>query len=61
MYFFGDEISVFKPRSLEAAYAAILADDLELADAIFESLDSPRARWGIAFTSLLTVIQSFYE
>lgn len=43
----------FKPRSIEHAYLAILNDDLESAEAVFESLDSPRALWGCSLVQIL--------
>lgn len=53
MFFFDQENRVFNQRSIESAYLAILNDDLQLASAIFESLDSPRARWGLILVSVL--------
>lgn len=54
MFFFSrnDEIN-FKPLSVEHAYFAILEGDLTTAQAVFESLDSPRAKWGKALTDIL--------
>ena len=54
MFFFSknDEIS-FKPRSVEHAYFLILNDDLLQAQAVFETLESPRAIWGRALTDIL--------
>jgi len=55
MFFFNknyDDVN-FKPRSLEHAYAAILNNDLQTAQAVFESIDSPRARWGKSFVDIL--------
>ena len=43
----------FKPRSVEHAYLCILNDDLKTAQAIFESLDSPRALWGKTLSDIL--------
>ena len=53
MFFFENKIKEFKPRSVESAYLAILNDNLSLASAIFESIDSPRARWGMILVSIL--------
>ena len=54
MFFFKKNIDVkFKPRSVEHAYFAILNDDLKSAQAVFESLDSPRAKWGKALVDIL--------
>ena len=54
MFFFSnDEELKFKHRSIESAYFSVLKDDLETAQAVFESLDSPRARWGKAFVDIL--------
>lgn len=59
MFFFGKTEAVkFKPRTVEHAYLCILNDDLLSAEAIFESLDSPRARWGKA---LLSIIKGYIE
>lgn len=55
MFFFnieGNDIT-FKPRSIEHAYLAILNDDLKTAQAVFESIDSPRAMWGKTFVDIL--------
>ncbi len=62
MFFFDDKVtnSTFKARSIEHAYLAILNDDLETANAIFESLDSPRAHWGRALTSILSGCIEYY-
>ncbi len=55
MFFFDIEEndSIFKPRSIEHAYLAILNDDLKTAQAVFESIDSPRAMWGKTFVDIL--------
>ena len=54
MFFFSKNYDEkFKPRSIEHAYFAILEDDLTSAQAVFESLDSPRAKWGKAFVDIL--------
>ncbi len=60
MFFFNHDNKVFKPRSIESAYLALLHDDLDTASAIFESLDSPRARWGLILISVLKGFVSFY-
>ena len=41
------------PGSVEHAYLAILEGDFLVAKRVFESLDSPRAKWGVALTSIL--------
>ena len=54
--FFFDTSSVelkFKPKSIEHAYLAILDNDLRIAQAVFETLDSPRSRWGLALIDIL--------
>ena len=65
MFFFNQECASFKPRSIESAYLAILNNDLRTASAIFESLDSPRARWGLIFVSILEgfikIYPSYFE
>ena len=54
MFLFSKEnVQNFKPRSIEHGYLLILDDDLKSAQAVFESIDSPRARWGKAFTDIL--------
>ncbi len=55
MFFFGNsECSIkFKPLSVEHAYLAILNNDLDSAAAVFEAIDSPRARWGRSFVDIL--------
>jgi tetratricopeptide (TPR) repeat protein len=54
MFFFNkDENKIFKPRTVEHAYLNIINDDLKTAQAIFESIDSPRALWGKSFTDIL--------
>ena len=54
MFFFSvDNELKFKPRSVEYAYLSILNNDLDTAQLIFESLDSPRARWGMALVDIL--------
>ena len=53
MFFFDQDDRKFRPRSIESAYFCILNDDLKTASAIFESLDSPRARWGMILVSTL--------
>lgn len=54
MFFFSKDYEKnFRPKSLEHAYLALLNNDLNTAQAIFESIDSPRARWGRAFISIL--------
>jgi len=62
MFFFDkvDEQITFKPRSEELAYLAILKEDLLSAQAIFESLDSPRARWGIALVGILSGFLEYF-
>lgn len=55
MFFFSEiNNSNFKPRSIENAYLNILCDDLKQAQAIFASLDSPRANWGVTLTGILS-------
>ena len=53
MFFFGQDVSNFRPISAENAYLAIINNDLKTAAAIFEALDSPRARWGLTLVSIL--------
>lgn len=54
-FFFKDDCSnvEIKPNSLEHAYLAIVNDDLISAKKVFANLDSPRARWGVIFVSIL--------
>ncbi|MBE7702673.1 MAG: hypothetical protein E7Z89_01350 [Cyanobacteria bacterium SIG28] len=58
MYFFNIQNCNFKPRSIEHAYFCILNKDLENAEAVFASLDSPRANWG---KSLVGILRGFLE
>ena len=55
MFFFNENCKdlTFKPRSIEHAYTALISGDLKTSQAVFESLDSPRARWGKAFVDIL--------
>ncbi len=54
MFFFTDNQDYkFRPRSVEHAYLLVLNNELDSAQAVFESLDSPRARWGKAFVDIL--------
>lgn len=73
MFFFDEQVknNTFTPRSVEHAYLAILNDDLKTASAVFEAVDSPRARWGRALAGILSgylehyptyfEIRNFYE
>ena len=56
MFFFyeSDSDLAFKPTSVEHAYLAILNNDLETAKTVFESIDSPRARWGKSLADILS-------
>lgn len=56
MFFFDEKIkeTTFTSRSVEHAYLAILNGDLRTASAVFESIDSPRARWGKSLTDILS-------
>lgn len=60
MYFFQhqDNDLIFKSRSVEHAYLAILDNDLTSAGAVFESIDSPRSNWGV---SLVQILNGFLE
>lgn len=64
-FFLSDSVEKIKSGSLEHAYLALLEDDVNLARAIFESIDSPRARWGRAFTAILLgyidIYPSYFE
>ena len=42
-----------KPKSVEHAYVALINKDLLTADAIFRSIDSPRAKWGSILVSIM--------
>ena len=54
MFFFTKDSDIFfKPGSIEHAYFAILNDDLDTAQTVFENIDSPRAKWGKVFVSIL--------
>lgn len=60
MFFFGEVDRVFKPLSVECGYLSILNDDLKSASTIFESIDSPRARWGLILVSVLDGFLNIY-
>ena len=55
-FFFFDKdcsnLEIF-PNTVEHAYLAILDDDLDSAEAVFERIDSPRAKWGKVLVSIL--------
>lgn len=66
MFFFSKNKNLkFKLRSVEHAYMALLNDDLASAAAIFESIDSPRAKWGKALVDILSgyieIYPTFFE
>ena len=54
-FFFYDDCSdiAILPNSLEHAYLAVLNNDLSYSKEIFSALDSPRAKWGKVFVSVL--------
>ena len=55
MFFFSEEnISTFKPNSVEHAYLAILNGEIDVARRIFDSLDSPSSNWGLTLTDILS-------
>ena len=57
MFFFdNNNIQVFEPCSVEHAYLAILKEDLDSAEKVFASIDSPRAKWG---TTLISILKSY--
>ncbi len=59
MFFFSKNYSKeFKPKSVELAYLLLLNGDLSAAQTVFESMDSPRARWGKA---LVDILQGYIE
>ena len=51
---------IIRPNSIEHAYLAILNDDLRLAEEIFSSNDSPRARWGEILAAVLSGYVDIY-
>ena len=57
-FFLKNRNANFKPRSVEHAYLALLDDDILSAQAIFESIDSPRAKWGCV---LIQILQGFVQ
>lgn len=73
MFFFDSNVNneAIRARSIEHAYLAILDDDLVTAEAVFETIDSPRAQWGKALVGILAgniqyyptyfEIRNFYE
>lgn len=62
MFFFDktDNNTTFTARSIEHAYLAILNNDLKSAGAVFETLDSPRARWGKVLTGILSGYMEYF-
>lgn len=62
MFFFDQQAkdNTFTARSVEHAYLAILDNDLTTAAAVFEAVDSPRARWGMALTGILSGFMEYY-
>ena len=61
MFFFtADYDKTIRQNTIEQAYLAILNEDLLLARHIFETLDSPRARWGRALVGILSGYLEFY-
>ncbi len=61
MFFFESAFKnvTFGARSVEHAYLAILNDDLPAAKAVFESIDSPRARWGLVLAGIISGYMEF--
>ena len=55
IFFFYDDCSFLKlyPYSIEHAYLLLLNQDLSSAEKIFDSLDSPRAKWAKIMVSIL--------
>ena len=61
MFFFtADYDKTIRQNTIEQAYLAILNEDLLLARHIFETIDSPRARWGRALVGILSGYLEFY-
>ena len=61
MYFFDRTYNkTFKALSIEHAYVAILNNDLVSAGAVFETIDSPRARWGKALIGILNGCMEYF-
>lgn len=61
MFFFSkNNIINFDPVSVESAYFALLHDDLKTAKKIFQSIDSPRAKWGGALIEILSGYVQLY-
>lgn len=61
--FFFDKINTditFTARSIEHAYLAIINNDLKTAAAVFEAIDSPRARWGKVLVGILSGYMEFF-
>jgi len=55
MFFFSkNKDIIFKPQGVEHAYMLLLEEDLVTAKKIFDSLDSPRAKWGKALIDILS-------
>ena len=53
-FFYNDSSNLqIKPNSIEHAYLAVLDNDLHSARKLFARIDSPRAKWGKVFVSIL--------
>ena len=61
MFFFDKDADItFSVNSIERGYLAILGDDLNAAGAVFEALDSPRAKWGRALTGIISGYMEYF-
>lgn len=54
MFFFSKDSAEVKPKSLEHAYLAILNDEIAVASEVFNSIHSPRAKWGVVLCEILS-------
>ena len=52
-FFYENPIMEIRPNSLEAAYLAVLNENLDIAKSIFDKIDSPRAIWGSILVGIL--------
>lgn len=61
-FFFYDNCSKIKiiPDTVEHAYLAVLNNNLDAAELIFKKTDSPRAKWGGIFVSILKGVMKEY-
>ena len=53
-FFFKNKDVIFEPQSVEHAYLLLLEEELNNSKKIFNTIDSPRARWGRILIDILS-------